>query len=487
MSDIIIIQGQIRFNPPITNQKVTDLKREHNFKYIDITNNYVTCLVPYNWIPAKGFRDELEIFANNMKGKLFRERFSGEILAYKGSPNAKSAWRYFIKYGKVQSDNNAAFKFIKYYKPKPKRHAKWVKPEHDDALPPPQEEPSQNKTIFQKKSSSSAKPILKKLASSSSSSQTSTLSSSGTSRAPSPPPPPQTSPQSSKQTSRHTSRPPTPPMDLDQFIDYNAITDNNSQLESKEVYPYLKLLVEKGKKVKRIGHVALLPPDWFYYLYENPKQEAVDSLFEYLSKAPQFNKKPIDYYDCIVIPAELEEHWILIVIDNGNKDIGVYDSNMKAYPDIGKIINKFLKSQGINQKYPMRYNRVPKQNNDIDCAILMMQNARILLHDGKWPYPIDDVPNIRQRIARELKSKSLETAALPPTPPSFQKHSNNTEKPTLPKKKMSQAEKERIEQETYNYFIKKGAYHLAKSYKYPYWNVHEDVESGVPKDKSKRM
>ena len=174
MSDIIIIQGQIRFNPPITNQKVADLKREHNFKYIDITNNYVTCLVPYNWIPAKGFRDELEIFANNMKGKLFRERFSGEILAYKGSPNAKSAWRYFIKYGKVQSDNNAAFKFIKYYKPKPKRHAKWVKPEHDDALPPPQEEPSQNKTIFQKKSSSSAKPILKKLASSSSSSQTST-------------------------------------------------------------------------------------------------------------------------------------------------------------------------------------------------------------------------------------------------------------------------------------------------------------------------
>lgn len=130
MSDIIIIQGQIRFNPPITNQKVADLKREHNFKYIDITNNYVTCLVPYNWIPAKGFRDELEIFANNMKGKLFRERFSGEILAYKGSPNAKSAWRYFIKYGKVQSDNNAAFKFIKYYKPKPKRHAKWVKPEH---------------------------------------------------------------------------------------------------------------------------------------------------------------------------------------------------------------------------------------------------------------------------------------------------------------------------------------------------------------------
>lgn len=51
---------------------------------------------------------------------------------------------------------------------------------------------------------------------------------------------------------------------------------------------------------------------------------------------------------------------------------------------------------------------------------------------------------------------------------------------------MSQAEKERIEQETYNYFIKKGAYNLAKSYKYPYWNVHDGEES-VPKDKSKRM
>uniref|UniRef100_UPI0025E70401 Ulp1 family isopeptidase n=1 Tax=uncultured Brachyspira sp. TaxID=221953 RepID=UPI0025E70401 len=105
--------------------------------------------------------------------------------------------------------------------------------------------------------------------------------------------------------------------------------------------------------VKRIGHVALMSPDWFYYLYENPKQEAEDSLFDYLSKSPQFNKKPIDYYDVILIPAELEEHWILLVIDNDNKDIGVYDSNMKTYPDICKIMNKFLKSQGINQKYPI--------------------------------------------------------------------------------------------------------------------------------------
>lgn len=29
-----------------------------------------------------------------------------------------------------------------------------------------------------------------------------------------------------------------------------------------------------------------------------PKQEAEDSLFEYISKASQFNKKPIDFYDC---------------------------------------------------------------------------------------------------------------------------------------------------------------------------------------------
>ena len=84
--------------------------------------------------------------------------------------------------------------------------------------------------------------------------------------------------------------------------------------KAKKYISIFKIISRKRKKVKRIGYAALLPPDWFYELYENPKQEAEDSLFEYICKASQFNKKPIDFYDCIVVPAELEEYWILFFL-----------------------------------------------------------------------------------------------------------------------------------------------------------------------------
>lgn len=47
----------------------------------------------------------------------------------------------------------------------------------------------------------------------------------------------------------------------------------------------------------------------------------------------------------------------------------------------------------------MRYTSVPWQNNDADCAILMIQKERIFLNLGKLPYPIADAPNFKQLIA----------------------------------------------------------------------------------------
>lgn len=72
---------------------------------------------------------------------------------------------------------------------------------------------TQNHTIFQKKPTAKIKSHLKNMILSF---QLSTLSSTTP------------SPQTSKHDSRHISRLPSPPMYLNDFIDYNAITNKNS-------------------------------------------------------------------------------------------------------------------------------------------------------------------------------------------------------------------------------------------------------------------
>lgn len=101
------------------------------------------------------------------------------------------------------------------------------------------------------------------------------------------------------------------------------------------------------------------------------------------------------------------EHWALLLVNNGTKKITVLDSAkrvpFKARKEMVTCVSSLL---GSDYRVTT-YDRMPQQENDIDCGVFVLEAARCLMRRAPLAFTQAHMPKIRRRIAFELFADRL--------------------------------------------------------------------------------
>lgn len=290
MPKIILLQGDFKFRPKLTDQQINEYKRDHNYHDFDISTETITCnclLKMFNNIDD-AFKD-VHYFIRKNRGQKFKYR--KEILGLMENNNRFEKVKFFIANGKVKH-SNLDFRLVRIGKPRGPRA--------------PREQQAQTQTQTQRSQAPRTDISTQTSRRRNQMSDTAVQTSPPPSREPSPPPPLASPPPSPPPppASPPPSRPPTPPFDYFSCINYDLIT-NNEMLTAAEIDCYIKLLTEQGKKIKRLGKTLILPST-IYYLVTNRK-------FEDAMQSEQLKGLKLQDFDYILMPGNIndEDHWAL--------------------------------------------------------------------------------------------------------------------------------------------------------------------------------
>jgi hypothetical protein len=136
--------------------------------------------------------------------------------------------------------------------------------------------------------------------------------------------------------------------------------------------------------------------------------------------------KRTDIFDCdlSVIPVNMPEHWVLIVIDHGKKLLRLYDSKPDATTRGSRIkiiidITHYLRLEHLDKKKEeytaiseysrTEYSHGPKQENEYDCGTYLCQTAEFLSRNKPLTFSQADMPYLKQKMMWEISAGMLLT------------------------------------------------------------------------------
>jgi sentrin-specific protease 1 len=138
----------------------------------------------------------------------------------------------------------------------------------------------------------------------------------------------------------------------------------------------------------------------------------------------KWNKKDGDFslYEILIFPVHADNnHWICILVDIAAKKVSTYDSlrggetNVK-YTD---SVVDFLSSRDTRREIKIgaeSFDRVdvgvPQQDNYHDCGVFVCQYIKYVSQGKRPNFEQEDLPALREVMARELISKQLSNSVM---------------------------------------------------------------------------
>jgi len=181
---------------------------------------------------------------------------------------------------------------------------------------------------------------------------------------------------------------------------------------------FLKLLQD------RIDSQPSLPKCWFPNTHFWPKLGGGNGkAYAYKDVRRWTVRAKVDIFalDYVVIPLHIgRNHWALCLIDMKAKGFRYLDSmSCRPHPNLEEFLQKYLEDEHKDKKrkpfeeagdwriLPIE-EPVPQQENGYDCGVFMCSCAEATSAGRSLDYSQDDMPNIRKRLAAQIKTASFE-------------------------------------------------------------------------------
>ncbi|XP_043270475.1 sentrin-specific protease-like [Venturia canescens] len=122
-------------------------------------------------------------------------------------------------------------------------------------------------------------------------------------------------------------------------------------------------------------------------------------------------------YDKVLVPVHLGNHWCLAIINFENKTIIYYDSFKGKNPRyLETLLQYLIKEAGQKEEKPIIKEEwhlatkqdIPRQTNGYDCGVFVCMYARNEIFGGEMDFTQNDMPQVRQRMMRELQAGNIE-------------------------------------------------------------------------------
>jgi hypothetical protein len=183
---------------------------------------------------------------------------------------------------------------------------------------------------------------------------------------------------------------------------------------------FLKLLQERSNSQPSI------PKCWFPNTHFWPKLGGPDGTsynFQEVKRWTTRAKVDIFALDKVVFPVHVgHNHWALGLIDMKAQGFRYLDSlSCRPHPNLEKFLQKYLQDEHLDKKekplegvvewkiLPIE-EPVPQQENDYDCGVFMCSCAEAISAGRSLDYCQDDMPNIRKRLAAQIKTASFDVS-----------------------------------------------------------------------------
>lgn len=184
-------------------------------------------------------------------------------------------------------------------------------------------------------------------------------------------------------------------------------------MEDYVIDDYIKLLANGERAKEDLGKFLIVPSEFYgllrlsYEIYKNNTKKQDEYLKLAKDKYASKIKNLMDY-NTVIIPAEVGEHWALFVVKPKKGDIWAYDSGNVKLSGKANYLKNFMKLMGIKKSFHLDYYFGPKQENDTDCGVFMLEFLRWIMFEGDGEFKQKDMPRIRERIKQELNAKRLQ-------------------------------------------------------------------------------
>ncbi|XP_073994756.1 sentrin-specific protease 1-like [Rhodnius prolixus] len=187
--------------------------------------------------------------------------------------------------------------------------------------------------------------------------------------------------------------------DLDTLQGHNLLNDEIIDF-------YLKMISERSKTEDHLPKVFSFSC-FFYQILIRYGYEAVKSWTEYTN---------IFLFDMLMIPIHMPNHWCLVIVDFKKKLISYYDSlGGTNFFCLHRIQQYLVEEYNTKHKLEMSMEGwikcsvkdIPKQYNRVDCGVFCCTYADYLARNAAFTFSQKDIPEIRQRMIREITMGKL--------------------------------------------------------------------------------
>jgi len=170
----------------------------------------------------------------------------------------------------------------------------------------------------------------------------------------------------------------------------------NGWFNDEIVNLYLKILIKNSQSRRK----TVMFNSYFYQLLSSKRGfEAVERWKVY----PEEKK-----YDYLLIPVNMDKHWLLCLVDMEKRKITIFDSLCSTddpKTEIFKNLRQYLKKTGVDvTDWKYQVGLVPQQDNNFDCGAFILGYAKQLLEDNfeKFTFAQKDIACFRKRILLEF-------------------------------------------------------------------------------------
>ena len=187
-----------------------------------------------------------------------------------------------------------------------------------------------------------------------------------------------------------------PPIVLEEDLKMLDRTGGDGMLDDKILEAGFKVLRQKITGSAKIEDVYFL--NILNNAEENPRNRENNKVLSDF-------KKDIDTYDRIYFPINYQGvHWILIMADNTDNTLNIYDS--EHHTDYDKETKNlrllFKRPHGVNYEI-IYHSEVPLQTDSYNCGMFVLKNIECLeLNGGVFNYEQGDLIRERKKLKQEL-------------------------------------------------------------------------------------
>ena len=120
-------------------------------------------------------------------------------------------------------------------------------------------------------------------------------------------------------------------------------------------------------------------------------------------------KEDITTKDFVLFPIHSREHWTLVVVEPGKKEVQYLDSltTSRNFSSAPRLIKAFMerrhRKKGEEAEYRIKIrNDIPKQTNGVDCGVFLCQYAERIARNAWMDFRQEDMSRARKSMTVEL-------------------------------------------------------------------------------------